>query len=50
LLITEYTEELNVFVLLFLDMPPKLVMFGKQFKPEMLNSQTGGMASYMNNM
>lgn len=50
LLITEYTGGLNVFVLLFLDMPPKLVMFGKQFKPKMLNSQTGRMASYMNNM
>jgi hypothetical protein len=25
---------LNVFVLLFLGIPPKMVMFGKEFKPE----------------
>jgi hypothetical protein len=29
---------------------PKLVMFRKQFKPEMFNSQSGRMESYMNNM
>lgn len=50
LLITEYTGGLNVYLLLFLGMPPKLLMFGKQCKAEMLNSQTGRMASYMNNM